>query len=96
LGWLLSALAEASPVVVTPFEKFISREITRIPYGSSLLILTGVTSRELIETISNLKKHERRVTLFSIAKEAPDIVPGIHQIHLPFRDPADSYPGKEG
>jgi uncharacterized protein (DUF58 family) len=84
LSHLLQALAGVTPVVVAPFERFLLREIPRVPYGATLVVLSAVTSAELIETLSRLKRHERQITLFSLAEEAPPTLPGIRSVHMPF------------
>jgi len=82
LTYLLQALAGVSPVVLAPFDRFLLREIPKVPYGASLLILTAVMSSDLSETILRLKKHERRITLISLAEVAPPVLPGVKTIHL--------------
>jgi uncharacterized protein (DUF58 family) len=86
LGRLLGALAGATPVVALGFENYLLKEIPRVPYGSTLLVLTAITSQELIETLVHLKKHERQITLLSLAEEPPPYLPGITVIHRPFRE----------
>lgn len=87
LSRLLEALAGVSPVVVAPFERLLLREIPRVPYGATLLILTAVYSDELAETLLRLKKHERQMTLISLAEEVPHYLNGIPSVHLPFHPP---------
>ncbi|MFN2195186.1 MAG: DUF58 domain-containing protein [Anaerolineales bacterium] len=84
LATLLSALAGVNPVVTAPFERFLMREVPRIPYGASLVIVTAVISDTLAETLVKIKKHERKITLLSLAVDPPDSVPGIHVMHAPF------------
>jgi uncharacterized protein (DUF58 family) len=84
LATLLGALAGVNPVVTAPFERFLIREGPRIPYGASLVIVTAVITDTLAETIIRLKKHERKITLLSLAVEAPDPLPGINVHHAPF------------
>ena len=86
LGRLLQALAGATPVVVASFERFLMREIPHVPYGSTLLVLTAVTTPELIETLARLRKHERQLTLLSLAEEPPPQIPGVRSIHMPFHE----------
>jgi uncharacterized protein (DUF58 family) len=86
LAHLLSAIAGITPVVVAPFERLLLREIPRVPYGSSLLILTAITSSELSDTLLRLHKHERQITLLSLEKEAPVLIPGVRSIHMPFKE----------
>jgi uncharacterized protein (DUF58 family) len=86
LGRLLQALAGASPMVVASFERFLLREVPRVPYGSTLLILTAVTTPELVETLIQLRKHERQITLLSLAEEPPPEISGMRCLHMPFKD----------
>jgi uncharacterized protein (DUF58 family) len=86
LGRLLQALAGATPVVVTSFERFLLREVPRVPYGSTLLILTAVTTPELVETLASLRKHERVLTLLSLAEESPPHIKGVRSVHMPFKE----------
>ena len=86
LAHLLTALAGVTPFTMTSFENFLLREMHAIPYGARLLIITSIITPELEETLLRLKKHERRVTLVSLAKTPPPALPGIHRIHLPFYD----------
>jgi uncharacterized protein (DUF58 family) len=85
LAHLLEALAGVSSVVTAPFERFLLREVSRIPYGSSLVILTAVISPELTETLIKILRHERKITLFSMGQEIPPVISGIQVIHQPFK-----------
>jgi len=86
LAVLLQALAGVTSVITGNFERFLLREIPRVPYGATLIILTAVTTPELATTLIQLKQHERRITLFSLAKEPPQTIPGIQTIHQPFKE----------
>ncbi len=88
LAILLGALAGVTSVVTGNFERFLLREIPRVQYGATLVILTAVTSLELAQTLVQLKHHERRITLFTLAEEAPLLIPGIRIIHQPFKPSA--------
>ena len=87
LAHLLGALAGVTPVVVAPFERLLLREVPRIPYGSTLLVQTAITSPELFETLVRLRKHERQLILLSLAEEQPPDIPGIRSMHMPFAGP---------
>lgn len=86
LATLLSALAGVNPVVTAPFERFLVREVPRVPYGATLLVISAVTNSTLAETLLKLKRHERRITLLSLAKHSPEPIPGIQILHMPFDD----------
>ena len=86
LAHLLQALAGVTPVVVAPFERFLLREIPKVPYGASLVVLTAIVTPDLAETLMRLKRHERRMTLVSLAEITPPMISGVRTIHLPFAD----------
>jgi uncharacterized protein (DUF58 family) len=91
LTYLLRALAGVSPVVVSRFESYLLREIPRVSYGATLLILTAVTSLELGEVLLRLKKHERKISLLSLAQEPPPSIPGLQCIHMPFEETDEGF-----
>ena len=84
LASLLGALAGVTPVVTNPFDIFLIKEIPRVSYGATLMIVTGVTNPELFESLVQLKQSGRHITLLSFAKKPPREVPGIRTLHLPF------------
>src|SRR4030042_1605349 len=86
LSVLLQSLAGVTSVVTANFDLFLLREIPRVQYGATLIILTAVITPELASTLIQLKQHERRITLFSCAKEPPPVILGIQTIHQPFED----------
>ena len=83
---LLEALAGVTPIVVAPIEQYLIREIPRVPYGSTLMVLTALTSTKLAETLLKLKRHERQITLVSLAEDPPPEMFGIRCIHMPMHD----------
>ncbi len=100
LARLLEALAAVTPLVTGPFEEFLLREVPRVPYGATLVVLTGVKDEEqprslgLAETLLRLKQHERRIVLVSLAEEAPQTVPGVMIRHLPLRETDSHMPDR--
>jgi uncharacterized protein (DUF58 family) len=86
LARILEALSGVTPVVTSPFERFLIREVPKLPYGVSLLIVTSVNSPELAEALVQLRYHGRRVTLLSFAEKPPTEMHGIRVIHLPFKE----------
>lgn len=87
LSHLLEALAAVTPISKAPFSNFLLAEIPRTPYGATLIVLTSVTPPELLETLVQLKRHEHRLILISLAENPPPFIPGVQVIHLPFQDP---------
>jgi uncharacterized protein (DUF58 family) len=86
LAHLLEALARVTSVVTARFERFLIQEVSRIPYGASLVILTSFATSELAETLMKIKRHERKITLFSVGREIPPILPGIRVLHRPYKE----------
>jgi uncharacterized protein (DUF58 family) len=86
LSHLLEALAGVTPLVSAPFERFLMREVSRVLYGATLMIVTAWTNPELAETLVRLKRHERRIILLSVSEAAPREIPGVRCIHVPFRE----------
>jgi uncharacterized protein (DUF58 family) len=89
LAVLLQALAGVTSVVTANFERFLLKEVPRVQYGATLIVLTAVTTPELASTLIQLRQHERRITLLSLAKDAPPFIPGIRTIHQPFHEADD-------
>jgi uncharacterized protein (DUF58 family) len=85
LATILEALAGVTPVTTAPFERFLIKEIPRVPYGATLVILTGVTTPELAEALVQLRQHGRHLTLISFAEQLPPGLEGVKTVHLPFK-----------
>jgi uncharacterized protein (DUF58 family) len=88
LAHLLQALAGVTPVITAPFERFLMKEASQLTYGASLLVLTAVHTPGLSETLVRLKRHERQISLYSLAETAPPLISGIRCIHMPFVEAA--------
>jgi uncharacterized protein (DUF58 family) len=86
LGYLLEALAGITPMVMVPFESFLLHEMPTVPYGASLLVVSAVTTPTLMGTLQRIKKHNRKITLLSLAEQPPESQPGILALHRPFRE----------
>lgn len=84
LGRLLSALAAVTPFVTAPFERLLLREVNKLPPGTLLLILTSVVTQELRETVLQLKRHGRQVSIIAYCTKPPLVIPGIHMRHIPY------------
>jgi uncharacterized protein (DUF58 family) len=86
LATLLEALAGVTPVVTAPFERFLMRELPKVAYGATLVIVTGVTSRELAKALTKVRQRGRPITLLSFAQQPPPEIEGIRIFHLPFKE----------
>lgn len=86
LSRLLSALAGVTPFVTGPFDRFLMAEMPRLPYGATLMIVTGLMTPALAETILRLRQHGRQITLLSFARNKPPSIPGVQVSHLPYTE----------
>ena len=97
LGRLLEALAGVTPLVMIPFETFLIREMPKVPYGASLLVVSAITPPELQDTLLRLKKRGRGIRLLSLSQDEPPQLPGIPISHIPFKgqipDVQEALPG---
>jgi uncharacterized protein (DUF58 family) len=84
LAQLLGALAAVTQYTSSPFENLLMKALPKVPYGSTMVVVTGLLSAELIETMMTLKRYRPSATLFSLQPEPPPHIPGIRTIHLPF------------
>jgi uncharacterized protein (DUF58 family) len=85
LATLLEALAGVTPVVTSPFETFLIKEIPHVPFGATLLLVTGIMKPEIGEALYELKNHGRRITLLSFSEQPSDPIQGVRMYHIPFR-----------
>jgi uncharacterized protein (DUF58 family) len=84
LAQLLGALAAVTQYTTAPFENLLMKSLPKVPYGSTLVIVTALLPQELLETLMALKRYRPNATLFSLQSEPPPVLPGIRTIHLPF------------
>jgi uncharacterized protein (DUF58 family) len=81
---LLQALSGVTSVVTGNFDRFLLREIPKVQYGATLIVITSVITPELSSTLLQLKQHERRIILYYLGADSPPLIPRIHTIHRPF------------
>lgn len=86
LSVLLQALAGVTPFVNAPFETFLIRSMSQIPFGATLVIVTALVPESLQDTLICLRRYRSHITLISLAAEAPPELPGLLTIHLPFSE----------
>lgn len=85
VGMLLQALAAVTPYNTGEFEPFLIQSMKHIPFGATLIILTGIVTPELAKTLLQLKPYRPRIVLYSLDPEPPPYLAGIQVIHLPFQ-----------
>jgi uncharacterized protein (DUF58 family) len=85
---LLQALSGVTSVVTSNFDRFLLREIPKVQYGATLIVITSIISSELSSTLIQLRQHERNLTLYYLGVDSPPIIPRILTIHKPFEEMA--------
>jgi uncharacterized protein (DUF58 family) len=71
---LLQALAGITQFTAGPFETFLFINASRIPYGSTLIVITSLITPQLIEVLSRLRKYHLNTTILYTGDEnIPDI-----------------------
>jgi uncharacterized protein (DUF58 family) len=85
LARLLQTLAAVTPLTSTPFEKYLLKALTDMPFGATLVVITAILSPELSETLVRLLRYRPYLTLISLAQTPPPQIPGVRCIHLPYR-----------
>lgn len=90
LTHILEALAAVSPMPTARLGELLLKESARLPWGATLLVVTGVLADELSEAMLRLSSAGRRVVLLSLDPEQrAEELPGV----LCYR--AASRPGEE-
>ena len=75
---ILEALAAVSAVPTVAIETLLNVESTRLPWGATLVVVTGVVTEELLAIMSRLQAAGRRLVLVRLgAQPLPFKVPGI-------------------
>lgn len=85
LSRLLGLLAGVSPFTVGPFDEFLLRSMPDLPLGATIVVVTGLVTPALTETLFRLKRYRKHMTLLSLAPEPPAEIPGVRSVHLPFQ-----------
>jgi uncharacterized protein (DUF58 family) len=79
LQHILEALAQVHQVDTIPMAKYIRQEASRLPWGSTLLVVAAQPADDLLATLLDLQRLGRSVALVRIggfSKEGPDISAG--------------------
>ncbi|UCG25807.1 MAG: DUF58 domain-containing protein [Chloroflexota bacterium] len=86
---VLEALAAVTEFATGSIELLMHRESKRLPLAATLVLVTGVVNDEMLVGLLRLKEAGRRITLISLAEEAPPpLLEGILTYHIPSTTPA--------
>ena len=76
---LLQALAGITQFTAAHFESFLFTNASRIPNGSTLIIISSIISDQLIEVLTKLHKYHFNTTILYTGEE---IMPDLHNINV--------------
>jgi len=82
LGKLLGVLSAVTPFVTAPFELFLLREMPHVHYGASLVVVTASIYPALMETLLDLKRRGRPITVLNLGDPVETPIAGIPVIEL--------------
>lgn len=94
LARILEALAAVTGFATSSIEDLLLAESPKLPWGATLVVVTGIVSEELVATLLRLRDVGRRLVLISLDQEPPgQELEGILSYHLPgveidFRPPS--------
>ena len=86
---VLEALAAVTSFTTSSIEKLLLAESPRLPWGATLVVVTGVVTEDLLSALVRLHDVGRRVVLISLEDEPSvpyTLPPGSLIYHLPARD----------
>jgi len=81
---ILEMLAAVTGFAAQPIEYLLLHESPRLPWGSTLLVVTAIAHETLLAALLDLQRAGRRVVLLTLAEKPPvEHLPGITVYHLP-------------
>jgi uncharacterized protein (DUF58 family) len=89
LARLLEALAAVTSFTTTSIERLLLTESPRLPWGATLVVVTGVVTEDLLAALVRLYDVGRRLVLVSLEDPPAEdyrLPPGIVVYHLPAGD----------
>jgi uncharacterized protein (DUF58 family) len=86
LARVLEALAAVTSFTTSTIESLLLAESPRLPWGSTLVVVTGVVTEDLLTALVHLHDRGRRLVLVSLEDDPPSsslLPPGVLFYHLP-------------
>ena len=68
---ILELLAAVTAFAAQPIEELLLHESPRLPWGSTLLVVTAIAHEALLAALLDLQRAGRRVVLFTLAEKPP-------------------------
>jgi uncharacterized protein (DUF58 family) len=89
---LLEMLASISYFITREFSEFILTESMRLPWGATLVVVTGFINETIAGSLLQLRANGRRLVVIVVGPERGLDLPGILVTHLPFAEAASDDP----
>jgi len=81
---ILELLAAVTPYASQPIEALLLDEAPKMPWGTTLVVVTAIAHEALLATLLDLAAAGRRLVLFTLAEEPPkQLLSPIQVYHLP-------------
>lgn len=82
---ILETLAGVSYIVTQDYSEFLMEESPRLPWGTTLVLVTSFITDAVAETVIRLRDSGRRVVVLVLGKEVPEPISGVLVHHLPIQ-----------
>jgi uncharacterized protein (DUF58 family) len=80
---LLEALARVSQFARTPLEGMLRRDRTRLPWGTTVVVVTAVLSPTILEALDALRGGGHAPAVLHVGGQSPPAFPGLPVFHVP-------------
>ena len=75
---ILEALATVRPLPISPMAPQLAQNLRQFPIGSTLVVIAGLLSEDLVATIADLKRQGYQVVVIFVGDgEPPEMPPGV-------------------
>ncbi len=85
---VMEALAAVIEIPTGAIERLIQRESPRLPWAATFVLVTPLVTEDMVLGLMNLARAGGRLTLISLAEDAPPEIPGVLTYHIPPNLPA--------
>jgi uncharacterized protein (DUF58 family) len=86
LSSLLQALAGVTSYRCAPFATFLYQSLARIAYGATLVVVTGLVTPALCESLIHLQRYRPHLTLASLDPNPITPIPGVRVVTINLTD----------
>lgn len=81
---ILELLAAVTFIATGPLEEMLLHEAPRTPWGSTIVVVSGIAHPALLSALLTLVQAGRQIVLLTLAEEPPvELLPGMTVLHLP-------------